>query len=273
MRRKNREISIFSMSALDLFASALGAFILIALIALPDYLKTVPVKVEIQQLKQQIQHQQAQLQQAQQKHDALQQERDALEQERDALQQALQDAQGSIRFTLLGIATQAKSFVTLVDMSGSMDQYDATLKRVFRELTTELDGSIQMQIIGFQGDDSSLHLPTWQTPRQLKALTPAGKQQAIAYVDSLAGRFAGGTPTGAALKEALKYPAQAILLLSDGAPNGNAQAIISEITRLNQGQKQIHAIAIGDYFSDAALVNFLKGLAQRNNGGFVGVAN
>lgn len=39
-RNRNREINIFSMSALDLFASALGAFILIAVIALPYYLNT-----------------------------------------------------------------------------------------------------------------------------------------------------------------------------------------------------------------------------------------
>jgi len=43
MKRKNREINIFSMSALDLFASALGAFILIMLILMPYYLKTTPV--------------------------------------------------------------------------------------------------------------------------------------------------------------------------------------------------------------------------------------
>ncbi len=39
MRKKNREINIFSMSALDLFASALGAFILITIILFPYYLK------------------------------------------------------------------------------------------------------------------------------------------------------------------------------------------------------------------------------------------
>lgn len=39
MRRKNREINIFSISALDLFASAMGAFLLIAVMALPYYLK------------------------------------------------------------------------------------------------------------------------------------------------------------------------------------------------------------------------------------------
>ena len=40
MKRRYRESSIFNMSALDLFASALGAVILIMVILLPYYLKT-----------------------------------------------------------------------------------------------------------------------------------------------------------------------------------------------------------------------------------------
>ena len=40
MKRKNRELSIFSMSALDLFASALGAFILIAVVMFPYFPNT-----------------------------------------------------------------------------------------------------------------------------------------------------------------------------------------------------------------------------------------
>ena len=39
MKKKNKEINIFSMSALDLFASAMGAFLLISVMALPYYLK------------------------------------------------------------------------------------------------------------------------------------------------------------------------------------------------------------------------------------------
>lgn len=42
MRRKNRDISVFSTSALDLFASALGAFILIVLVLMPYYKKENP---------------------------------------------------------------------------------------------------------------------------------------------------------------------------------------------------------------------------------------
>lgn len=49
MRRKDRELNIFSMSALDLFASAMGAFILVMLVLMPFYLKTTPVPPEMPQ--------------------------------------------------------------------------------------------------------------------------------------------------------------------------------------------------------------------------------
>ncbi|MCP4038455.1 MAG: hypothetical protein GY733_16055, partial [bacterium] len=47
MRRRNRELNVFSMSALDLFAGAMGAFILIAVVLFPYYLKETktPIKV------------------------------------------------------------------------------------------------------------------------------------------------------------------------------------------------------------------------------------
>ncbi|MGF1528033.1 MAG: hypothetical protein ACFCBW_14750 [Candidatus Competibacterales bacterium] len=39
MRRRQREINVFSISALDLFASAMGAFILITIVLFPYYLR------------------------------------------------------------------------------------------------------------------------------------------------------------------------------------------------------------------------------------------
>lgn len=43
MKRRNREINVFSMSALDLFASALGAFILLAIVIFPYFPNTTRV--------------------------------------------------------------------------------------------------------------------------------------------------------------------------------------------------------------------------------------
>ena len=39
MKFRSREINIFRMSALDLFASALGAFILISIVLMPNFLR------------------------------------------------------------------------------------------------------------------------------------------------------------------------------------------------------------------------------------------
>jgi cell division protein FtsB len=47
MRRPARNIEIFSMSVLDMFASALGAFILMAVILFPYYQKNRPIKQKL----------------------------------------------------------------------------------------------------------------------------------------------------------------------------------------------------------------------------------
>ena len=50
MRRPSRQLNIFSMSSLDLFASAMGAFVIIAVILFPYYLKKAPTLNENKRL-------------------------------------------------------------------------------------------------------------------------------------------------------------------------------------------------------------------------------
>ena len=50
MRRPSRQLNIFSMSSLDLFASAMGAFVIIAVILFPYYLKKAPTLDENKRL-------------------------------------------------------------------------------------------------------------------------------------------------------------------------------------------------------------------------------
>ena len=47
MIRRSREINVFSMSALDLFASALGAFILLSIVMMPTFANLSPVVVAL----------------------------------------------------------------------------------------------------------------------------------------------------------------------------------------------------------------------------------
>ena len=78
MRRPNRELNIFSISALDLFASAMGAFILIAVILFPYYQQNAKIVQELKEAK-------AALTQAVAERDQAVKARDAAEAERDRL--------------------------------------------------------------------------------------------------------------------------------------------------------------------------------------------
>ncbi|MHA1538205.1 MAG: hypothetical protein ACTSUD_11670 [Alphaproteobacteria bacterium] len=49
MRKKDRTLNVFSVSALDLFASAMGTFILIAIVLFPYYLKEETAQAQLKQ--------------------------------------------------------------------------------------------------------------------------------------------------------------------------------------------------------------------------------
>jgi len=259
-RKRNREINIFSMSALDLFASALGAFILIAIIALPYYLNTtktptvVPMpkpspkpkpiisKKELSELKKQVQ----------------------------TLKKELNN---STKYAILGIMSKSKSFVILVDMSGSMQNYTEIIRETFNKIIDSLSNKISIQIIGFKGNDSAVFF-RWQIGKNLVLLNQNNKIGAKRFMSSLINQFDSGTPTHEALLEALKYKSESILLLTDGAPNNmDYISIVNDITSKNNKKKEIHCIAIGEYRSDPRLVDFLERLSKSNSGGFVGVSN
>lgn len=94
MRRRNREINIFNMSALDLFASALGAFILLFAILMPYYLKTskiviqenIDLKAQLKECQAQISSLQGQVAELQEQVQDLQQQQAACEQQKQRLQ-------------------------------------------------------------------------------------------------------------------------------------------------------------------------------------------
>lgn len=157
MKKRSRELSIFSMSALDLFASALAAFILITIVLLPLFpnlnmlgqttaeleqakAKLEQTTAELEQAKVKLKQEKAQSEQAKAKaaraEATLEQEKATLKREKAMLEQAKAEApkvksplekrvealQQEIDDTavLLGIKTKAKKFVFVVDMSGSI---------------------------------------------------------------------------------------------------------------------------------------------------------
>jgi len=307
MRRPSRDTTVFTTSAIDLFASALGAFILLVMILFPYYRNAGSDDAfsrtqEIQEQRRLAAGEIAELLAAQEAAQSEVQELDeanrGIESALSRLRRQMADIRtqlaeepvvapepveeiieepepealvAGVEFSILGLATEAKSFVIVVDMSGSMLSFTELMIKSVLEVLDPLDSSNEFAIIGYQGNPAPV---LWTYPdRGLVQGTPANLDTAREFTRSLARRFSGSTPTHYALLSALQYPADAIILMSDGEPDNSPGFILQDIATLNRYEnKEIHTVAIGDYTQNRGLVMFLQTLAQQNDGDFVGVS-
>ncbi|MFC1696022.1 hypothetical protein ACFL1C_07860, partial [Pseudomonadota bacterium] len=298
MRRPNRETSVFSTSAIDLFASALGAFILLVMILFPYYRNAGDDAAfsrtqEIQDLRRlasgEIARMLSEQQVSQSEIQDLNEANRGIEAQISRIRKQMADIKtqlaetpvpepepveeiieepepealtSGVEFSILGLATEAKSFVIVVDMSGSMLSYTDLMVKSVLEVLEPLDDSNEFAIIGYQGNPSPV-LWTYPDRGGLVRGTPDNLDAARGFIQSLARRFAGSTPTHYAVMSAMQYPAKSIILMSDGEPDNAPGFIIQDITGLNRYEnKEIHTVAIGDYTQNRGLVMFLQTLAQ-----------
>jgi hypothetical protein len=306
MRRPNRETSVFTTSAIDLFASALGAFILLVMILFPYYRNAGSADAfsrtqEIQELRRlasgEIADLLAQQDVAQSEIQDLNEANRGIEAAISRIRNRLADLKtqlaeepvpvpepeveiveepeavvSGVEFSILGLATEKKSFVIVVDMSGSMLSYTDLMVKSVLEVLDPLDETNEFAIIGYQGNPSPV---LWAFPEGggLLQATQKNLDKARDFTRSLARRFAGSTPTHYAVLSAMQYPADAIILMSDGEPDNAPGFIIQDINGLNRYEnKEIHTVAIGEYTKNRGLVQFLQTLAKQNGGDFVGVS-
>ena len=306
MRIPERDTAVFSTSAIDLFASALGAFILLVMLLFPYYRHAGPDDSfdRTQQVMEKRRLAAAELDDLRARQQELQSELDELtesnlgrEQQVSRLREDLRNVRmqlaeipvditepieieepepqaltDGVEFSILGLATEVKSFVVVVDMSGSMLQYEDLMVNSVLEVLETLDEINEFAIIGYHGNP---HPVLWSFPSN-RGLVPATKENlelATSFTHSLVRKFVGSTPTHFALQAALEYPSSSIILMSDGEPNTPPGFIIGSITELNRiRQTEIHTVAIGDYTHNRDLVLFMQTLARLNNGDFVGVS-
>jgi hypothetical protein len=308
MRSPNRETSVFTTSAIDLFASALGAFILLVMILFPYYRNAGDDDAfsrtqEIQDLRRLASGEIARLltdqRTSQSEVQDLNEANRGIEAQISRIRKQMADIKtqlaeepvpvpepveeiieepepealtAGVEFSILGLATESKSFVIVVDMSGSMLSYTDLMVKSVLEVLEPLDDSNDFAIIGYQGNPSPV-LWTYPDGGGLAQGTPDNLDDARGFVQSLARRFAGSTPTHYAVLSAMQYPAETVILMSDGEPDNAPGFIIQDITGLNRYEKkEIHTVAIGDYTQNRGLVMFLQTLARQNGGDFVGVS-
>ena len=307
MKSRRRNIAVFSISALDLFAAALGAFILIVLVLFPYY-RLGGTDVSFEELEQLVERRREAAASAQTELSeirAIRAEIRLLElqyrttaEEMSEIEAKIREAQRQtaeieipdpppvpkpepipepprninrgVEFSILGLATSKKDIAIVVDMSGSMQAHRGKVTAAINEVLGQMKPDNRFVIIGYRGGPS---FDTYPRNGRLTAANATNLSSARRFVDGLSARFGGGTPTQSALLRALNLRPEAVILMSDGQPDdGQPGSIITNITARNRGRAEIHTVAIGDYTQDRNLTLFLQELARRNRGDFVGRA-
>ncbi|WP_298917756.1 VWA domain-containing protein [uncultured Algimonas sp.] len=311
MRSRNRNITVFSISALDLFAAALGAFILIVLVLFPYYrlggtdtsmeeleemvetrrlvasstqsemAEIRAIQAEIRLLDAQYRTTAENMSETEARIREVQQQTADIEipdpppvpepvPEPEPIPNPPRSTGRGVEFSILGIGTQKKDVMIVVDMSGSMQSHTRNVVSALEEILRQMKPDNRFAILGYRGGPSySVYPPGGSLARASRGEIDG----ALSFVNRLPRQFGGGTPTQSALIRALNVQPGAIILISDGQPDdGNPGNIVRNITRRNRGRAEIHTVAIGDYTSDPALTLFLQELANNNRGDFVGRA-
>jgi len=307
MKSRRRNIAVFSISALDLFAAALGAFILIVLVLFPYY-RLGGTDVSFEELEQLVERRREAASSAQTELSEIRAIRAEIRlldlqyrttaEELSEIEAKIREAQlqtaeieipdpppvpkpepipdpprsinRGVEFSILGLATNRKDIAIVVDMSGSMQAHRGKVTAAINEVLGQMKPDNRFVIIGYRGGPT---FDTFPSNGRLTRADPATLSSAQRFVSGMSARFGGGTPTQIALLRALNLSPQAVILMSDGQPDdGQPGSIINNITSRNRGRAEIHTVAIGNYTQDRNLTLFLQELARRNRGDFVGRA-
>ena len=262
------------MSALDLFASAMGVFILITLVLVPffpnqgDARETEIVTLENERLKRE--------------NERLFRENARLKQDTtvstDAvLEERIRSLQDEIDKTtvLLGIRTTASKFVFVVDMSGSIfrpgeQDYRQFIALSVRNIVNSIGMDLDLAMIGFHAPYGSTKLHHWPDNMSYFPVARSSRDQVFNTIRLWMNQVEGGTPTRDALLAAIALDPEEIILLSDGAPSEPWRGVVRTVTQNNVNRIPIHAVAVGDYVTQRNFIDFLVELTALNGGELVG---
>jgi len=311
MRSRRRNISVFSISALDLFAAALGAFILIVLVLFPYY-RMGGTDVSFEELEDLVQKRREVASSSKtemSKIRAIRAEIRLLDKEYKTTQEEMSKIEDIILEVQkqtaeieipdpppvpkpdpepIPIPEPPRSVGTGVEFS--ILGLATNQKKV--AIVVDMSGSMEAhrnkvvtalnEILGQMKSDNQFVIIGYRGGPTFDTYPPNGIPQTATasmisgaqdFVTRMPRKFGGGTPTQSAMVRALNLKPGAVILISDGAPDdGSPGAIINNLTKRNRGRAEIHTVAIGEYTQNKNLTLFLQELANRNRGDFVGRA-
>jgi len=311
MRSRRRNFEVYSLSAVDLFASAMGAFIIITIILMPDYQKEVRSLGDLEYLEELAGKTQAMLDEteegskdileallaAQTRHQQLQAQHEVISSELETLnaqQQARNDeppppppspvvtpdkkGSNQVTFRFLGLKTDKTRILFLVDMNKYLAGHESLVQRTVVRAMESLQSGYEFAILGFQQQDSGPKYYRWPADGSLVDMTDQSRSDAKGFLNGLSRKFEGSSSLIDAFNVAFQGPADAIILISDGLPNPvfnnnlSPGGLVRSITVSNTKGKEIHAVTVGDYFKYRGTIEFMESLARANSGSFLALA-
>jgi len=306
-----RNFGVFSLSAVDLFASAMGAFIIITIILMPDYQKEVRLEGHLEYMDSLagetealvndtelgINAMQDSLTAAQIRQLELLAEQDIISSELETVAAVLQarkvappppppspmeteeeEKSNLVTFRFLGLKTDKTRFLIMIDMNKYLAEHNALILKTVSRALSSLQAGYEFGIMGFQQLDSGPRYHHWPEDGSLAQMTRGSRSDALRFIRRLADQYEGASSLQEAFRIGFASPAEALILISDGLPNPDfngdlpPRALVQDIVLANLQKKEIHSVTVGDYFKYKGTVEFMESLARANSGGFLAIA-
>lgn len=260
-KRADRTIEIFSLSAIDLFAAAMGAFALLAIILLPYYQKEVRERTPENAIADLLRADETSSEELKIKKKALEAQRSAsrenvsdIKSDAEKLLEELRAAEAALlekkaeaeraivlpkpiedkpaptdapnptvdTFRFLGMKTAKDDIIIALDMNKCLGGHEAIVKKSISRILNSFQDNHAFKIIGFQQTDTGPVTNQWPRSGGLSRVNAANRSSAEQFVSQMTNRFGGSASMLDAFGKMLEGPGEAIFLVSDGLPNPRA---------------------------------------------------
>jgi len=256
-QRPDRSIEIFSLSAIDLFAAAMGAFALLTVVLIPYYQNEIRENTPDNAIADKLRAAEVSAVETKDKKKALEAKRSAasknvsdiksleeklLEKLRGA-EAALLDKKAAaipkavevpepiaeepapaqeekiVPFRFLGMDTRKDDIVIALDMNKCMGGHEASIEKAVTRIIDSLQDNHALKIVGFQQTDSGARTNIWPNGGGLRNVNSNSTSSAKDFTKGLTRKFGGSASMLNAFETLLNGPGEAIFLVSDGLPN------------------------------------------------------
>ncbi len=255
--RPDRSIEIFSLSAIDLFAAAMGAFALLTVVLIPYYQNEVRENTPDNAIADLLRAAETSAVETKDKKKALEAKRAAasknvsdIQSEADKLLEKLRGAEAAllekqaaatpqaievpepvedkpapetkkeiVPFRFLGMNTTKDDIIIALDMNKCMGGHEASIQKAVTRIIDSLQDNHALKIVGFQQTDTGPKTRVWPGGTGLRNVNENSKASAERFTTSLTRQFGGSASMLNAFESLLNGPGEAIFLVSDGLPN------------------------------------------------------